>query len=342
MLSKFILVSETHFQNTETALKNQQALIQGLETQIGQLSELISERPQGNLPSNTEPNPREHLNAISTQDNEGFITPEPEIQQNNAMNKGREEVNNNDPKQEPTRTKTTEAVHYYQELDEWQEHKLRTYDKLKLHKNKPDTSPNQLKVGDTVLLDAVDPHIVTTTPNEEIPLTALSIFPFGVSIETRPITQACLRLCENRTKDFPNTGYDKTPRPCDMAVVEPAHAHVEHPWLNLSNIHGCGVEHMGVGEANEARHGCATRPWEPTCPMHTGAFNVVFRRKENRHTSLEEKEWSVILRWSNRKNSSPFPTVSMRAPRRALPNTSGPTFSGPLHRLGCYRTSPDG
>ena len=32
MLSKFISVSETCFQNTETTLKNQQASIQGLET----------------------------------------------------------------------------------------------------------------------------------------------------------------------------------------------------------------------------------------------------------------------------------------------------------------------
>ncbi|PPS01887.1 hypothetical protein GOBAR_AA18778 [Gossypium barbadense] len=96
--------------------------------------------------------------------------------------------------QEPPRTKTTETVHYYQvankdtheerrlqieEIDEWRKHRLRTHDKLKLRQNKPNTSPNQLKVGDKVLLDAADPHIVTTTPNEEIPLTVLSIFPFG-------------------------------------------------------------------------------------------------------------------------------------------------------------------
>ncbi|PPR86074.1 hypothetical protein GOBAR_AA34616 [Gossypium barbadense] len=182
MLSKFISVSETHFQNTKTALKNQQALIQGLETQIGQLSKLISEQPQGSLPSNTESNPREHLNAISTQNKEGFIEPELELQQDNAMNK------------EPLRNKTTETVHYYrvankdtheerrlqiEELDEWRAHKPGTHDKLKLPQNKPDTSPNQLKVGDKVLLVAADPHIVTTIPNEEIPLTILSIFPFG-------------------------------------------------------------------------------------------------------------------------------------------------------------------
>ncbi|KAG8502938.1 hypothetical protein CXB51_000744 [Gossypium anomalum] len=59
MLTKFIAVPETRFQNIETTLKNQQASIQGLKTQIGQLSKLIFERPQGSLPSNTEPNPRE-------------------------------------------------------------------------------------------------------------------------------------------------------------------------------------------------------------------------------------------------------------------------------------------
>ncbi|PPS16021.1 hypothetical protein GOBAR_AA04554 [Gossypium barbadense] len=66
-----------------------------------------------------------------------------------------------------------------EELDEWQTHKSRTHDKPKLHQNELNTFPRQLKVGDKVLLDAADPHIVTTTPNEEIPLTVLSIFPFG-------------------------------------------------------------------------------------------------------------------------------------------------------------------
>ncbi|PPR86032.1 hypothetical protein GOBAR_AA34664 [Gossypium barbadense] len=66
-----------------------------------------------------------------------------------------------------------------EELDEWQMHKLRTHDKPKQRQNELNTFPRQLKVGDKVLLDAADPHIVTTTPNEEIPLTILSIFPFG-------------------------------------------------------------------------------------------------------------------------------------------------------------------
>ncbi|PPS14783.1 hypothetical protein GOBAR_AA05794 [Gossypium barbadense] len=248
MLSKFISVSETRFQNTETTLNNQQASIQGLETQIGQLSKLISKRPKGSLPSNTEPNPREHLNAISTQNKEGFIAPESELQQDDVMNKGREGVNNDNPKQEPSRTKTIETVLYYheenkdiheerrlqiEELDEWREHKPRTHDKPKLCKNKPDTSPNQLKVGDTVLLDAVDPHIVSTTPNEEIPLTVLSIFPFG--------------------------------------TVEVSHSKFgtfKHQWTTLSEYHGHATTYTTMGEANLAKHNRVTRSCSHTTYTH--------------------------------------------------------------------------
>ncbi|PPS10618.1 hypothetical protein GOBAR_AA10028 [Gossypium barbadense] len=185
------MVSKTRFQNTETALKNQQASIKGLETQIGQLSKLISKRPQGSLPSNTEPNPREHLKTISTQNKEGFIAPEPELMQETVVSKGKSEKmslkkaheslssNNREPILEDRRLQI-------EELDEWWMHKPRIHDKSKLCQNEPDTSPNQPKVGNKVLLDAADPHIVTTTPNEEIPLTVLSIFPFGIVEVSHP------------------------------------------------------------------------------------------------------------------------------------------------------------
>ncbi|PPS15650.1 hypothetical protein GOBAR_AA04927 [Gossypium barbadense] len=73
-----------------------------------------------------------------------------------------------------------------EELEEWRTHKPRTPDKLKLCQNKPNTSLNQLKVGDKVLLDAANPHIVTTTLNAEIPLTILSIFPFSMVEVSHP------------------------------------------------------------------------------------------------------------------------------------------------------------
>ncbi|PPR83410.1 hypothetical protein GOBAR_AA37303 [Gossypium barbadense] len=73
-----------------------------------------------------------------------------------------------------------------EELDEWQTHKPRTHDKPELHQNELNTFPHQLKVRDKVLLDATDPHIVTTTQNEEIPLTVLSIFSFGTVEVSHP------------------------------------------------------------------------------------------------------------------------------------------------------------
>ncbi|PPR84224.1 hypothetical protein GOBAR_AA36489 [Gossypium barbadense] len=73
-----------------------------------------------------------------------------------------------------------------EELDEWRTHKPRTHDKPKLRQNELNTFPHQLKAGDKVLLDAADPHIITTTPNEEIPLMVLSIFPFGTVEVSHP------------------------------------------------------------------------------------------------------------------------------------------------------------
>ncbi|PPS09835.1 hypothetical protein GOBAR_AA10807 [Gossypium barbadense] len=195
MLSKFISVSETRFQNTEIALKNQQASIQGLETQIGQLSKLISERPQDSLPSeltlrvgdetitlqarnsgNTSKIEGDHLTLSTKTDN--MVQP---TLQEMSLKEVHEPFSRNGrgPIHEERRLQI-------EELDEWRTHKPRTHDKPELRQNKLNTFPHQLKVGDKVLLDATDPHIVTTTPNEEIPLTVLGIFPFGTIEESHP------------------------------------------------------------------------------------------------------------------------------------------------------------
>ncbi|PPR81595.1 hypothetical protein GOBAR_AA39120 [Gossypium barbadense] len=189
MLSKFITVSETHFQNTEIALKNQKTSIQGLKTQIGQLSKLISERPQGSLLSNTEPNLREQLNAINVQDEEGFVEPEQVPRQETVVSKGQGEMSNamkflnellaNKRKLDKAshmelNTVCSAILLKIEELDEWRTYKLRTCDKPKLRQDELNTFPNQLKVRDKVLSDVVDLHIVTTKQNEEIPLTCLT------------------------------------------------------------------------------------------------------------------------------------------------------------------------
>ncbi|PPR90796.1 hypothetical protein GOBAR_AA29890 [Gossypium barbadense] len=192
MLTKFISVSETCFQNTETVLKNKQASIQGLETQIGQLAKLISEQPQGSLPSNTESNPREQLNAITIQEEEGLVEPEPEPRQEIVVSKSKDEVVYSEQKSE-TRSKSIHEPYssnnkgpIYEErrlqiekLDEWQTQKSRAHDRPKPCHDELNVSPNQLKVGDKVLLNVIDPRIVTSKPNGAIPLTVLSIFPYG-------------------------------------------------------------------------------------------------------------------------------------------------------------------
>ncbi|XP_048229405.1 uncharacterized protein LOC125369945 [Ricinus communis] len=60
LMTKFIATLENRFQQADTAIRKQQASIQNLENQIGQLSRMMAERQPGTLPSNTQSNPREH------------------------------------------------------------------------------------------------------------------------------------------------------------------------------------------------------------------------------------------------------------------------------------------
>ncbi|PPS13245.1 hypothetical protein GOBAR_AA07395 [Gossypium barbadense] len=371
-------MSETHFQNTETALKNQQASIQGLKTQIDQLSKLISERPQGSLPSNTEPNPREKLNAINTQDDEGVVEPEPEPRQETVVSKRIDEVDQNTNKpvtieykphvpypnatrkdrldkqfgeltlrvgdetitlqacnsgitskiegnsphqstktnnmtlqklsfkevHEPCSRNDREHNHEerrlrIEELDEWRAHKPRTHDKLKLRQNKVDTSPNQLKVGDKVLLDVADPHIVTTILNEEIPLTVFSIFPFGMVEVSHPKfgtfkhTWTGTRVC---LKPWPSKGRNTVVRygsvkaghdlPKTRDVINP-HSRATWPWVNLIGEHGRG---NGKTRACQGQGSILFLQHERAQSLSLSAFNVIFKRKENYRSSLEEEE----------------------------------------------------
>ncbi|PPS04313.1 hypothetical protein GOBAR_AA16347 [Gossypium barbadense] len=144
--------------------------------------------------------------------------------QDNAMKLVDDKSNIQSFLQEPPRIKKMETVRYYHEERRQQIEEL---------------DECQLKVGDTVLLDAVDPHIVTTTPNKEIPLTVLSIFPFGTVEVSHPkfgtfkvtnrvfeaqvpratwlVTQPCLRPCVPTRRET---------RPCDTAIRKQALAEI--------------------------------------------------------------------------------------------------------------------
>ncbi|PPS13998.1 hypothetical protein GOBAR_AA06585 [Gossypium barbadense] len=172
MLTKFISVSENHFQNTKIALKNQQVSIQGLETQIGQHAKLISEQPQGSLPSNTESNPREQLNAITVREKEGLVEPEPESRQGIVVSKGKDEVDHSE--QKPVNSHFVWVMK--QSLFKLETHLKSIYEPY-----------------------SVDPRIATAEPNGAIPFTVLNIFPYGTVEFSRSKS-----LTESLNTDGPN------------------------------------------------------------------------------------------------------------------------------------------
>lgn len=61
LLIQFINKIDAPLDQTESTLKSQAASIQNFEVQVGQLANLLSSRPQGALPSNTETNVRENV-----------------------------------------------------------------------------------------------------------------------------------------------------------------------------------------------------------------------------------------------------------------------------------------
>ncbi|PPS17190.1 hypothetical protein GOBAR_AA03388 [Gossypium barbadense] len=100
-----------------------------------------------------------------------------------------------------------------EELDEWRTQKSRTSDKSKLSQDKLNTSPNQLKVGDKVLLDATDPCITTSEPNKVIPLMR-STRPCHLSmvdtIKMNTGVDLCTGAWEKQTKQDTAVRHDRT------------------------------------------------------------------------------------------------------------------------------------
>ena len=54
----FMNETKANMQNQSTQLNNQAAQLRNLEVQMGQMANLLTERQQGSLPSNSEINPR--------------------------------------------------------------------------------------------------------------------------------------------------------------------------------------------------------------------------------------------------------------------------------------------
>src|SRR5438045_2964429 len=65
LLTKYIEGNEKRLESNDMFMKNQSASIKNLEMQMGQIHNLLANRQQGTLPSDTEKNPREQVNAIT-------------------------------------------------------------------------------------------------------------------------------------------------------------------------------------------------------------------------------------------------------------------------------------
>ncbi|KAL0463359.1 UNVERIFIED_CONTAM: hypothetical protein Slati_0223500 [Sesamum latifolium] len=107
VLSKFITAADTRFQSQDTRLQSQdarlqsqEALIRNIEVQIGQLVSMVSGRREGQLPSDTEKNPREQVNAIFVR-NERAIGDEPPNEQVQEAQAQKEEESQEETKESP-------------------------------------------------------------------------------------------------------------------------------------------------------------------------------------------------------------------------------------------------
>ncbi|PPS18488.1 hypothetical protein GOBAR_AA02073 [Gossypium barbadense] len=90
-----------------------------------------------------------------------------------------------------------------EKLDEWRTQKLKTHDKTKPRHDELNVSPNQLKVGGKVLLDAPNPRITTSEPNGAIPFTVLNIFPYG-TVEVTHSKFGTFKVTSTRLKPYFN------------------------------------------------------------------------------------------------------------------------------------------
>lgn len=90
--------NKSEMEEIKSRLKNQEASIQNLATQIGQLAEIFTKRDQGGLPSNTERNPRD-VKAIVLRD--GKELPDPHKKEEKFEEKKEEHVVDNKKNDQP-------------------------------------------------------------------------------------------------------------------------------------------------------------------------------------------------------------------------------------------------
>ncbi|PPR81750.1 hypothetical protein GOBAR_AA38964 [Gossypium barbadense] len=215
-----------------------------------------------------------------------------------------------------------------EELGEWRTQKLRTLDKPKPSRDELNISPNQLKDGDKVLLDAADPRITTSEPNEKIPLMVLSIFPYG-TVEVIHPKFSNFKVNNTRLKPYVDKVDSRDEEWQDFSQTWDAiscHGRATWPWTKLSKQHGHETHSCleTVVETENVTWACDT-PVPSTCgrhcqnehgrgPMYTGVGEV----NEARHGTISSSRGknTAVLASKKRKGvaSSSGPTMEIKHP----------------------------
>src|SRR3954464_579678 len=85
LLTKYIEGNKKRLESNDMFMKNQSASIKNLEMQMGQIHNLLANRQQGTLPSDTEKNPREQVNAITLRSGTTYAEPRVKVVPNEVV-----------------------------------------------------------------------------------------------------------------------------------------------------------------------------------------------------------------------------------------------------------------
>src|SRR5438270_4019682 len=92
VLYKFMESTGVRMKSNEILMQNQAASIRNLEVQIGQLHNILVNRTQGTLPSDTEKNTKEQVNAVTLRSGKQLQDPQPKEAEKRSEESHAEEV----------------------------------------------------------------------------------------------------------------------------------------------------------------------------------------------------------------------------------------------------------
>src|SRR3954467_3684079 len=101
ILWKFIESTGERMKSNEILMQNQAASIRNLEVQIGQLHNILANRSQGTLPSDTEKNPKEQVNAVTLRSGKQLQEQQPKKAEKRREESHAKEVTKEDKPIEP-------------------------------------------------------------------------------------------------------------------------------------------------------------------------------------------------------------------------------------------------